>query len=197
MRAPRLSLLAIVAANLVPLAGVALLGWSLGEVMLLFWMESAIIGVFNALRMLVTGRGDAVPLTLFFSVHFGLFMVVHLVFLLVLFIAPDASEPAPHLHVPTLLWGALALLVSHAASFHRDFLRDPDARARPFREWMFTPYPRVLAMHFTILGGGFLLASIGTPRPALAILVAVKTLVDIALHVFERRRLAGPRVTTA
>lgn len=192
MRAPRLTLLAIVAANLVPLFGVAFLGWSLGEVMLLFWTESAIIGAANALRMLVGGGTRAIPLTLFFTVHFGMFMVIHLVFLTFLFLMPPAGEDGPGagggFHLRTVLWATLALALSHGVSFYRDFLRSPEARARPFREWMFTPYPRVIAMHLTILGGGFLLLHLGTPRPALAILVLVKTLVDLGLHAMERRR---------
>jgi 4-hydroxybenzoyl-CoA reductase subunit beta len=44
--------LALIAANLVPLAGVFLFGWEVFPLLLLFWFENVIIGFFNALKML-------------------------------------------------------------------------------------------------------------------------------------------------
>lgn len=183
-------LAAIVLGNLAPLAGVAFLGWSLGEVLLLFWLESALIGGFHLLRMLHAGRRAAVGLALFFVVHFGTFMLVHLFFLVLLFVplGPFAEPGEEPLDLRNVGWASLALLASHAVSFHVDYLRDPRARARPFRDWMGAPYPRVVAMHLTILAGAFLALHLGSPRPALLVLVGVKTLLDVGLHALERRR---------
>lgn len=47
----RPSAIALILANLVPLAGVLLLEWSVLEILLLYWAESVIIGVVNVLRM--------------------------------------------------------------------------------------------------------------------------------------------------
>ena len=47
------SALVLVAANLVPLAGVLFFGWSVFSTLLLFWVENVIVGAFNVLRMLV------------------------------------------------------------------------------------------------------------------------------------------------
>jgi hypothetical protein len=46
-----LSTLVLVAANLVPVAGVLLFGWDLGKLMVLFRAESGIIGLYNLLKM--------------------------------------------------------------------------------------------------------------------------------------------------
>ena len=46
------SALVLVAANLVPLAGVLFFGWSVFATLLLFWVENVIVGGFNVLRML-------------------------------------------------------------------------------------------------------------------------------------------------
>lgn len=50
------STLALIFANLVPLAGAAFLGWDMGNIMILYWAESAIIGVFNLLKMTVIAK---------------------------------------------------------------------------------------------------------------------------------------------
>lgn len=41
----------LVAANLVPLAGVLLAGWSVSSVIILYWFENVVIGVINVLKM--------------------------------------------------------------------------------------------------------------------------------------------------
>ena len=45
------SLLVLIAANFIPLFGVALFDWDVLEILLLYWTESVIIGALNVLRM--------------------------------------------------------------------------------------------------------------------------------------------------
>jgi hypothetical protein len=90
---------ALVAVNLVPLAGVLLLGWRLSDLMLLYWLENGIIGGFTVLKILtsrapadapgpargemvvaLTHRLGAVATAAFFAVHYGIFWTVHGVF---------------------------------------------------------------------------------------------------------------------
>ena len=52
MRVPRSSALALILANLVPLAGVVWLDWRVFDVLLLYWAENVVIGAVNVLRML-------------------------------------------------------------------------------------------------------------------------------------------------
>lgn len=47
------STLALIAANLAPVAGMILFGWNLGDVMILHWGESAVIGFYNLLKIAV------------------------------------------------------------------------------------------------------------------------------------------------
>jgi hypothetical protein len=53
----RPSSLALILANLVPLAGVLYFSWSVLDILLLYWAESVVIGIVNVLRM-VTSRSD-------------------------------------------------------------------------------------------------------------------------------------------
>jgi hypothetical protein len=69
--------LALVGANLIPLAGVLLLGWDLGAVMTLFWAENAVIGFYNLLKLAVVARWAVLVVGPFFLGHYGGFMAGH------------------------------------------------------------------------------------------------------------------------
>ena len=47
-----LPLALLIAANIVPVAGVLLWGWNVFEIVSLYWFENVVIGIFNALKML-------------------------------------------------------------------------------------------------------------------------------------------------
>src|SRR5690348_18190227 len=72
----------LIAANLVPLAGVLFFGWSVFSTLLLFWVENVIVGAFNVLRMLVAqpqiGAMWAAKLFMipFFTFHYGMFVKI-------------------------------------------------------------------------------------------------------------------------
>ncbi len=87
---------ALVAINLFPLVGVAFLGWSTYDLMLLYWFENGVIGVYAALKMLLTRGPDGEAgglggllgklfLTGFFALHYGAFWSVHGFFVVTLF----------------------------------------------------------------------------------------------------------------
>ena len=52
---------------------------------------------------------------------------------------------------------------------------------------MFAPYRRLIALHLTIIFGALAIIVTGAPVAAVAILVAVKTILDIGLHLAEHR----------
>src|SRR6185503_3557233 len=48
----------LVAANLLPLYGVLFWGWEVFPLLVLFWVENAVVGALNALRMLAADPAD-------------------------------------------------------------------------------------------------------------------------------------------
>jgi hypothetical protein len=87
-----LALLALVASNVVPVFGVIFFGWDLLAILLLYWAENGVIGVFNLLKMLTAAQNGflaSLPSKLFimpfFTVHYGIFWTVHGVFIMTLF----------------------------------------------------------------------------------------------------------------
>ena len=189
----------LVAANLVPLAGVLFWGWDVFPLLVLFWMENVVIGVLNALKMLLADPADPalwagklfmVP---FFCVHYGMFTAVHGLFVFALFGGKnydaqgiDVTEPALAVARDYGLWLPLGVLVaSHAFSFVWNYLYRGELRRVSLAELMARPYGRVVVLHVTILVGGFGAMMLGSPLWALLLLLALKIGLDFKAHVKE------------
>jgi hypothetical protein len=100
------STLFLIAANWVPVFGVLYWGWDVFVLLVLYWLETAIIGVWTIARIALAPRGTMGPilvngrpttnaplaLVAFFLVHSGMFMGVHMLFLWVLFSGKWAQE---------------------------------------------------------------------------------------------------------
>lgn len=185
------SSLALIAANLVPLAGAAYLGWKLSDVMVLYWAESAIIGFFNVCKIAVIGRWFALAAGPFFLGHFGGFMAVHFLFIYTIFVkGPDNMDSAGDLaevaKLFLVLWPALlALAISHAYSFFNNFLGRGEHRGRTVSKQMSEPYARIVFMHLVLIFGGGLSLVLGQTELVLILVIAAKIFVDLKSHVKE------------
>jgi hypothetical protein len=176
----------LVFSNLLPLAGVLYLGWDLGLVLLLYWAESAVILAFSLAKLAMRAGLAAIALVPFFLVHAGGFMGVHLMFLLFLFVDVDGGVPSV---ARELAWPLAVLALSHGFSFWANDRRKGEAYGKP-QDVMGAFYARVVVMHLAIVFGGWIVALLGQPAGALVILVVLKTGIDLAAHLRERRRHA-------
>jgi hypothetical protein len=200
----RASTVALIVANLLPLAGVLLLGWDLAAVMVLYWAESAVIGFYTVLKMCVVDKFGALFSVPFFIGHFGAFMAVHFAFVYGLFMHPDGQIPrdigAYHelcaIFLP--LWPALiALVVSHGISFFLNFIGNREYMGISMTALTAGPYKRIIVMHLTVILGGWIVLALGTPVPALLVLVVLKLIVDMRAHRREHRSVAVMRPPAA
>jgi len=199
------SALILLIANIVPLYGVLYLHWQVFPILLLFWLENVIVGVFNALKML-TAAGQwltKIVMVPFFCFHYGMFTFVHGVFVFGLFGGyftagapfPDDSSLFRAMADYHLVWAILALLASHAVSFAVNYVGKGEYRQAKLPELMGQPYGRVVLLHVTILFGGFVVMALGAPAIALMLLVLLKTYIDITTHVREHRKYRERRET--
>lgn len=211
LRLPRLtpSGVVLILANLFPLAGVLFFGWSLFATLLLFWVENVIVGVFSVLQMLTARPRDPAAWALkvgmipFFIFHYGMFTTVHGIFVLSLFgdqPAKVSPSPAAFLHAVQatgIAGAAAALALSHAVSFILNYIGSGKYLTAELPALMSRPYGRVMVLHVVILLGGFLVQSLGSPVPALALLVVLKTGLDLGAHVREHRPVTTATATPA
>ena len=196
---------ALIAANLLPIAGVLWWGWSVFSVMLLFWLENIIVGLLNIPRI-VFAIGDAderqrrisnrLFVAVFFVFHYGLFTYGHGVFVLSAFGEGIESEPTFQLALQLVVghqlqWAVAALFISHLVSLVINYFLSGEYRRAVVKQMMKQPYSRVLVMHLGIIFGGFLLEKMNGPLPGLVVLIVIKIFVDVRAHQKEHRRLSA------
>lgn len=96
---------------------------------------------------------------------------------------PDTGAQAALADLFVPLWPALlALVCSHGVSFYANFLGRKEYIGRTVQEQMAEPYKRIIVMHLTIIFGGWLTLLLRSPVPALILLIALKTAVDLRAH---------------
>ncbi len=189
----------LLAINIIALATAIWQGWSLAELMLIYWAQSLIIGASYVLRISRLGNystegfrmnGRSVKpnaatkrkTAFFFCIHYGGFHAVYLIFIL-------QDLPLDILLDPGFVACTLGFAVNHAFSYR--YHRQMDEQGTPnIGTLMFTPYLRILPMHLTIIFGG----ATGSAGAGLVIFGALKTAADAVMHVIEHRRL-GTKAT--
>ena len=75
--------------------GVLYLGWNVGSILVLYWVENLIVGGYTLLKILVTGGTGELSRLLFFCIHYGFFCTIHgLAILELTRFAGEVSAPA-------------------------------------------------------------------------------------------------------
>lgn len=211
-----LSILALTAANLVPLGGVLYFGWDVISVVVLYWTENVVVGFYNVLKLALVKAGgeqpwlDKLGAIIFFCGHFGIFCAVHGILLLVIFnmgggieaLLSDEAQQSMlatlllpitavarfwHVRPPGLGLPILALVVSHGVSFIYNFCLEGEYARLTIDELVLQPYRRMLLLHAAIIAGGIPVVAFGSPPLLLVILVGLKIGLDIWLHIKSHR----------
>jgi hypothetical protein len=208
---PRAAEAGLVLANLVPLVGVAFFDWDLHSLLVIYWLESAAVGLASVAKILnAEGTDDAADLPSFqlnsrpvssfvgapnrrvagfFATHYGTFWIVHGVFVLLFPVIFPGLEPAG----PSVVGVAgVGLAGYHAVSYRANFVGEREYERTGPVTLMVQPYRRVFVLHLTIVLGAFGVAAIGAPVGALVIMVLVKTALDLRGHWKEHDRYPRP-----
>lgn len=194
------AIITLILANLVPLAGVLFLNWSAFSIVLLYWLESLIIGFWNVLKMAkAQGRSkdgqrphiivnkekvyaNARPLIIvFFLIHYGIFMMGHGFFIVIFMSILDQSSIDPL----GILAGFVSLFVSHGISFLGNYIGNKEYERVSINQQMMKPYGRVFIMQFVIVFGSFLAITTQSPQIFVAFLVVLKIIADLGGHFWE------------
>ena len=177
----------LVLTNIVPIFGAVFLGWSVSNILSLYWLETVIIGALNIVKILssqgapLKSMSGKMFLSLFFAVHYGMFTTVHGVFLGEMF-QEDMTVLDYLDEGQFLIWTALGFIVSHGVSMLINFFGRGEYLTRSAHNQMFAPYGRIVIMHIVVILGGALAIRFGEPIWALIIMVAIKVMIDLRAH---------------
>ena len=196
LRLPSAQVLVLV--NLIPILGALFLGWNAFDVILLYWLENIVVGCSTVIRMLFAqgrsatrvklngwsvdpgSRKDKVSVTLFFTAHYGLFTLVHGVFVLLMF-GSQWSFWIHHEFMALKLF-FVALLVSHGVSLWRNYFGRQEYLEKGFADYFWKPYARIILIHLTVLIGASVAQSVPSPVTAIVVFVVIKIVIDLAMH---------------
>lgn len=135
----------------------------------------------------------------FFIFHYGMFCLVHGIFVFVLF-GHDQMFGGPldlgrsfwQIAIDEkLLWCLAAIAGSHLFSFFVNYIGQGEYRRTTVPLLMAQPYGRIVVLHIAIIFGAFVSMALGSNVGILIILIVGKTLMDLALHLRERERNAA------
>jgi hypothetical protein len=176
-----ISIIFLILANLVPIIGVLFYGWDIFQIIFIFWCESGIIGFFSILKILITTRPFIVGVLLcaFFTLHFGLFILGHLVFIVAFFSTTRTLD----ISLSVFLYPVIALFISHFVSFLYNFIgkKEYEQNGEAIMG-LFTPYKRIILMQFVIVFGSIIVSILNYPAFGVILLISIKTLIDIDAH---------------
>jgi len=196
----KISSIALVISNLIPLFGVIFWKWDLSSIIFIYWLENLIIGLLNILKI-KKSEGEIIPQSLqnfsinnkqiepmgkaglisFFIFHYGIFSFVHGMFVLTFFGFPKMS-------FLILALSCLSIFLSHFVSYLVNYVGKGEYLVVSPNKLFMQPYSRVVILHLTIIFGGMLATSLGSPVFALVFMIILKIIVDLWLHNKEHKK---------
>ena len=183
--------------------------WSLFAVLLLYWLDTVVIGVLSATRArlahlerefpsgrptpewrtrTVAGFGFAF---FFFNTMIGVFLVALFGSIELRQLGRRSSSVVDYLAEvllqPEIAVAVLATVASRGFDFYVNYLRPRAYETAHVSDQMVAALGRVAVLSAVIVGGGLLIAWLRTPLAALVLLVLLKTVGDVLSLVYRKR----------
>jgi len=184
-------IISLIFTNLIPIFGILFLQWNLFQLLFVYSLETAIIGLFFNLRMIfskiITNQNQVLSLykriegTIFGDFGLVVFIVGHATFIYILSITAEQR-----LNFSDYLFFLALLFLSHSISFFFNFMRKGEYKIPiSFGFLLLQPYKRVVIMHLTIVIGGIITISLSSYLGLVIPLIILKTLLDLIFHLKE------------
>ena len=205
------SILILLAVNIYPIIGVLFFGWDYFIVVLLYIIETVIIGLVNVLKMIkaqgklkfadmkrfgmdAAGKQQAldmeenpsrmkVILVPFFLFHYNFFIVVQTIFVVILSTLFDdrTFNIQDFLNLEFIL-SLIFLLVSHFYSFYKNYIKNEEYKKTSTIKLMMSPYKRIIIQQITVIAGSFIIMLTNAPIFFLVVLIILKIYFDLRAH---------------
>lgn len=189
--------------NLLPVIGVWFFHWSAMEVFVIYCFETIIVGIYNVLRMAITGtivKSDvwntqgsyktympAAFFIIFFIIHYGFFVAIQLS----IFLPVSGAEKAlgisglkefftkfPGYLSVNSRWLLLAFVASYGFITVKDFILNGAYRRSSLSLLLFQPYSRIFIQQFTVIAGSLFLG-FGAGKIFITVFAGVKIFFDV------------------
>ncbi|MFN3403498.1 MAG: DUF6498-containing protein [Cytophagaceae bacterium] len=200
--------------NLVPVYGIMFSGWKAFDVVIIYVLETVIIGLFNIIKMsfgtvMTSGEKDAgskmmvhllkLFLIPFFIFHYFFFIAIQSLFV---FTFLGDQSTVDFLEIPvtfrnlinsnTELFAAiLSIFGSHSFSFLANYIGNKEYAKVGVVTMMIQPYIRIFIQQFVVVFGIILLSIFKTPDIFVLLLVFFKIIADAFMHLRIHRKYSS------
>ncbi len=194
----------LIAANLLPVAGVWEWGWSPKEVFLVYCLETVIIGIFNLIKLGIvtiirkedtwynnggTSQQSGLLFMFFFLVHYGFFVAIQMgIFFGVSGIGEGSGisffnffAKLPSLLSKDSLFLLGAFIFCYMFKMLMDFILSGEYKTISMTRLMFQPYGRIFIQQFTVIVGSMFL-SFGAGKVFILIFALIKIAFEIIFN---------------
>lgn len=202
----------LILANCIPLVGILFFDWSLFNLLIGYWLETGVIGVYIFIKSIYIYKitSEAVFLVNGFGIigTSGGFMFGHFIGIMALFSLVPGGDGWTGLNLfsqssTQLLTMLITLSISHGYSFFYNFIgKDEKTSIIKFinHDGANSPkvgdiilgdfFTRIFLTQFIVIIGGVIIALTKTTIYLSIIFIAAKTIIDLALHIWRHRQSA-------
>lgn len=169
------------------------------EILFAYFIETIIIGIFNALKMFCCakyGNSKGYGFIFFFLVHYGFFVAIQSIFGFALFSIGDTNlikEPfqlvknyTTIMSLSGILYALPALIFTQLGKLFFDFIANKKYMLFTTEEMLFKPYMRIVIQQFVVLFAFFFMVFSNAGLIAAVLLILFRCFIDL---VFEAIRL--------
>jgi hypothetical protein len=185
-------LIAVGVGNLVPLIGVLFLGWDLASILVMYWIETGIIGVINVLKIRkATAERPVTPgdasrgwlLAGLWLLSYGVFWLVLGPFVLQIanggFYEGASNTGWTGASPSVVVWGTLSLAAGQVVFYVAEYVLGRRYQTVSSLQLLRDPFVRIFVIVATIAAGGIGIALARSPVGFVAAMVVAKTAVEI------------------
>lgn len=160
-----------------------------------YFLETLVIGVFNALKMFSSiqyRKSKSYGLILFFLVHYGFFVAIQSIFGFSMFSMEETSilkEPFNILENYTIIlnledikYAMPAIVFTHLGKFFSDFISNKKYEKFTAKEIMFKPYVRIFIQQFVVILSFFFIVIGNVGIMAAILLIFFRLFIDLILE---------------
>ncbi|OIP46991.1 MAG: hypothetical protein COZ16_12080 [Flavobacteriaceae bacterium CG_4_10_14_3_um_filter_31_253] len=169
-------------------------------VLFVYFLETIIIGIFNALKMFCTiklGNSSGYGTIVFFLFHYGFFVAIQSIFAFAIFSIGDTivfKEPfhlidnySIILNLADILYALPAIIFTHVGKFFTDFIGHQKYLKFDIQEIMFSPYVRIFIQQFVVILSSFFIIISESGIFAAILLILLRFFIDLVMEAIKEK----------
>ncbi|MBG7611342.1 hypothetical protein IU405_03680 [Polaribacter sp. BAL334] len=168
------------------------------SILFVYFLETIIIGIFNALKMFCTiklGNSSGYGMIVFFLFHYGFFVAIQSIFGFAMFsIGDDVVFKEPFhlidnyskiLQLADIKYALPAIVFTHLGKFFTDFIANKKYLKFGIKEMMVSPYVRIIIQQFVVILSFFFIIFSETGMVAAILLILFRFGIDLTLEAIK------------